>query len=932
MGLLDLDERVRRRAVRGVVAHGDSLAGLFALRAVLTCDPSARVRAEAALRLGQLANGLARPWLLFALADGSALVRAAACRALASLGRGDELVALGRVLAVDSRWWVRRAAVAAVVRVIARTLPSGLPAGLPDVLPEEIPTPADAPGLLRGALGDPTWRVRLAAIRGLAVLCDDCLGRAAVLAPLPGAPLRAQLALEHLRALIEGDMPTLRTLASASSLRGGPPSPGPPGPLDDPDPAVAAARLALVPAGSIPAASLVALLAEPHRPLRALAIERLIARPEPGVLRAVLAWLDEPRVPYAVDAVGQIVDGVGPLADEVARSLIEQGALLPDGTAGAGGGGPALTRWAQRRLGLPLDEPVPAAPPLSSLALPGSDDPWTRGDALDLRAARAAALADPDPWVRRRATRMLLDGDFPSEERASLGLALASSPDPWIRLQAASLLGPRSAVGHQARPRGEVEATEAAGEALSDASLAALLGLTRDADRAVRAGAADAIEACPSLERRLTRVLLGQAEAATASLLDEQMAHQARPIGASARAAALTWLVGRSGRVDLLSPGAPGMIASDEPHLALLRSAFLEPDLSAASGVTAAPGVTAASAASARPADGRVPTFPLGNTGLSVSRLAVSGRYQLPGPALHDAAAAGINTFFWEPSYAHLTRFLRTSRGSRVIMAGSYHADAASIRRDVERALRLLRAERIEVFLLFWARSAARLEGEGLEALQRLKQQGKIGAMGFSTHLRDVALGGLDTGRWDALMTRHSAAHRGAERALFPRASALGTGVISFGNLCYGRLLSPIAGSEVGPARASDCYRFSLATPGVSLSVSAPRSERELREGLAALRSPALGDEARARLIAHGEAVYAQSQHFNALVRQAPELRRRPLRSIALDWPAPPSRGRSQEPPAAPLDDDRAAPAAALDDERAAAHVADDRAPGTEIG
>jgi hypothetical protein len=108
-------------------------------------------------------------------------------------------------------------------------------------------------------------------------------------------------------------------------------------------------------------------------------------------------------------------------------------------------------------------------------------------------------------------------------------------------------------------------------------------------------------------------------------------------------------------------------------------------------------------------------------------------------------------------------------------------------------------------------------------------------------------------------------------------------GVLSFSNLCYGRLLAPVPGGSTTPATAADCYRYSLATPGVTASLSAPRSLRELQEGLDALENPGLSDERRAALLAHGAAAYALGQHRNGLVRQAPTTHRPGVRSLALE-------------------------------------------------
>jgi aryl-alcohol dehydrogenase-like predicted oxidoreductase len=202
------------------------------------------------------------------------------------------------------------------------------------------------------------------------------------------------------------------------------------------------------------------------------------------------------------------------------------------------------------------------------------------------------------------------------------------------------------------------------------------------------------------------------------------------------------------------------------------------------------------------------------------------------------------------------------------VIAGSYHASPAAIEADVDTALRRLRRDRIDAFLLFWTRSAERLAPELHACLARLKQAGKIGAAGFSTHHRDLARAALAEQPWDLLMIRHSAAHPGAEEALLGEAAARGVGVLTFTALCYGRLLQP-SPDQPAPG-AADCYRYSLSQPGVTAVLSAPAHHRELVDNLAVLPQPTLAADRLDALRAHGRWVYAQSKDFGALVRRTP--------------------------------------------------------------
>lgn len=264
----------------------------------------------------------------------------------------------------------------------------------------------------------------------------------------------------------------------------------------------------------------------------------------------------------------------------------------------------------------------------------------------------------------------------------------------------------------------------------------------------------------------------------------------------------------------------------------------------------------------------------------------MSGAHDPKASVFHAAAEAGVNLFFWEPGYQQLSSFLRErrrDRDQRVIVSGTYHGDAASYERDVDTALRRLKIDQLDVFLLFWVRSRARIDNAAFDALSSLKERGKIKSFGFSTHHRDIAHEAIEAHPWEVLMVRHSAAHRGAERTLLPELARRDIGVLTFTNVCYGRLLRPVRGVETTPMSAEDCYRYTLSQEGVTACWSAPRWYREVLENVRVLDGATPDVSALASMRAHGDAVYAASQRFNAFVRQAPTASRRGVRTIALE-------------------------------------------------
>ncbi|MFT3698891.1 MAG: aldo/keto reductase [Kofleriaceae bacterium] len=250
-----------------------------------------------------------------------------------------------------------------------------------------------------------------------------------------------------------------------------------------------------------------------------------------------------------------------------------------------------------------------------------------------------------------------------------------------------------------------------------------------------------------------------------------------------------------------------------------------------------------------------------GRLPFTVAPLCISGAFDPTGEALALAADAGVNLWFWEPAYDNLTKHLR-ERGGHVV-TGSYHADAPSIEADVDRALKRLRRTHLDALLLFWARSSARVDAQAYAAIEHLKRSGKVRALGFSTHHRELARDAITQSPWDVVMIRHSAAHPGIETELLPTARERNTAILTFSALSYGRMLQgPLAPT------AAQAYQYSMQQAGVTATISAPRRRSEVRENITALTAPALTDEQLQALRDHGRGVRAENQRFNALLRQ----------------------------------------------------------------
>ena len=927
--LLDENAEARREAVFSL--DTSTLPGRYALRQALLTDEDAEVRACAARRLGESRDARFIPALLDASRDPLPRVREHSWRALARLEARAVSSLAGRALREEPVWWVRRAAVRAVASVLGVEASGWLLPVLEDPfwrvrhaaiqalawlgaeeprVREQVRLHAEAspPGAMRAAalyleglwggtsasagsplpsssevwaerenplanedpavvtarlerapapalsgvdlvawLGDPHEPLRALARRRLRERRDpEALLLAMRWLDEPRVPHAAEEVQDLLERLDVDDV------ALASRALEGSTRPGAVG---------FAARVAARRAHPALLERVRALTRHPEPSVRRAALSGLVDDPESrqevlsaledpdeGVREEVLSlWTRRPMAPGALEATARALLAFAPRARTVqerrivaeAAARLEDGAWLLQASRDEDPSVRAVALAARLALGQ-LPEP-------EVRATAEHEDPWLRAAVLEPARALVACEQDPDPTVRRAAMSLLGSRRraLSPEQVRSLALALAQAEDPWMRARAAEWLVARG------------ETTE----------LSALLRLSLDTSPRVRAAAASVLEACDPLEERLDSLLHGPA-----STSDEAV-----------RVSAYTWWLRRADGASfarlcaaLRSDAEPARVVT---HLEALTLVFPEEQLTAAPDIARRrPTRQARQVRGGRewpepPPRGTL--RPLGRTGLSLSPLVVSGVNGLPVSALAEAHEAGVNAFFWEPRYTELTRFVRSGRARRerlVVVAGTYHSGAEAIRRDVRAALRLLRTDHLDVFLLFWVRSPERLDAENFEVLEALRAEGRLRTFGFSTHHRDVAREALGQHPWPVVMTRHSAAHPGAETALFPEALARGTGVLTFSATCYGRLPRRAPGEPADTLLPSavDCYRYGLSQPGVSACVSAPRSTRELRQNLEVLERAWMMPDVLAAMRTHGERVRASNQRFNALVRQAP--------------------------------------------------------------
>ena len=260
----------------------------------------------------------------------------------------------------------------------------------------------------------------------------------------------------------------------------------------------------------------------------------------------------------------------------------------------------------------------------------------------------------------------------------------------------------------------------------------------------------------------------------------------------------------------------------------------------------------------------------LGKTGIAVHRLGLSATYWPGKRAIYRALDEGLNYFFHYGFDRQMVRVLRdvlrSNREKYVVDTGAYNYIwfRQNIRRALEKRLRQLRTDYIDVFHFLGVLKKAEFPEQVREELQALRDEGRVRAIAISTHDRKFAGGLTAQGALDVLMIRYNAAHRGAEQEIFPHLAAHNPGVVSYTATRWRRLLQRPRGwpQDGRVPTAGMCYRFVLSNPHVHVCLNAPSNEKQLLENLAAVRQGPLDEEEMQFMRVFGETVHQQHRRF----------------------------------------------------------------------
>jgi aryl-alcohol dehydrogenase-like predicted oxidoreductase len=258
----------------------------------------------------------------------------------------------------------------------------------------------------------------------------------------------------------------------------------------------------------------------------------------------------------------------------------------------------------------------------------------------------------------------------------------------------------------------------------------------------------------------------------------------------------------------------------------------------------------------------------LGQTGIEVARLGIASSFGADTNVYHEALEAGCNYFTWgtfirgrsSPFKIFFQQLVEARRRAEVVLGLlSYSHTGFFGNLFLESALRQMGTDYIDCLILGYY--PKRPPNRVLDWARRVKSEGKVRAIGLTTHNRAVVPELIQEGVIDFFHIRYNAVHRGAEQDIFPHLGSSRPGLVSFTATCWGKLLkqSKMPDGVMAPT-AGDCYRFVLARDEIDISMMGVKDLTMFRENLAEIRQGPLGEEDMVRMRAVGDRLYGRSR------------------------------------------------------------------------
>ena len=254
--------------------------------------------------------------------------------------------------------------------------------------------------------------------------------------------------------------------------------------------------------------------------------------------------------------------------------------------------------------------------------------------------------------------------------------------------------------------------------------------------------------------------------------------------------------------------------------------------------------------------------------------LATRGDTHLTSQDVDHAIDRGINYLNWcghPDGMSQAIRQLSNYQRDQIVIATQFFARCQDrARRELDQLLKNLDTSWIDVLTFYYVETEDEWEiisgKEGaLGVVLQAMDEGVIRFVGLTTHQRKLAARRAKRKDVSLLMIRYNAAHRGAEREVFPVTVPLSIPVVVFTGLRWGALLKSTAEDPPNtvPPTAQDCYRFVLSHSAVSVGLTSPNDRVELDENLNLLNDyRSLTSQEMKRICDHGDRVHKTSGQF----------------------------------------------------------------------
>ena len=259
----------------------------------------------------------------------------------------------------------------------------------------------------------------------------------------------------------------------------------------------------------------------------------------------------------------------------------------------------------------------------------------------------------------------------------------------------------------------------------------------------------------------------------------------------------------------------------------------------------------------------------LGNTGRTVGRLGLAASYGAPTKAFEMAFEQGCNYFYYGSGRkkAGMREAIRNlcSQGYRdklIIAIQTYSRNGILSEYLLKRRLNALGIDYCDALILGWHNKPP--SNKLLDRAMDLKEKGFVKYLGMSGHHRELFSKVAETGMFDLFHVRYNAAHRGAEKEIFPYFREKSSpGIITYTATRWGALMNPkkIPSNE-SPPSATDCYRFVLTNSDVDVCLCGPRNMDQMSTALQSLTKGPLSSDEMQHMKNIGDHIHGTTKDF----------------------------------------------------------------------